>query len=69
MGGYPRSLLLRPGHRNTGELVVARADDRKFAPIKRYKLAEGDTYAHPVIVGRRILIRDLTHRTLWAIGG
>jgi hypothetical protein len=49
--------------------VVARADDRKFAPIKRYKLAEGDTYAHPVIVGRRILIRDLTHRTLWAIGG
>jgi hypothetical protein len=35
--------------------------------VKRYKLAESQTWAHPVLVPGGVLIRDATGLTLWSL--
>ncbi len=49
------------------QLVVFRADAERFEPVARYKVAGGQTWAHPVVVGNRILIKDNTTLAAWAI--
>jgi outer membrane protein assembly factor BamB len=43
---------------NRGKLIVANASTSAFEPIAEYRVAEGQTSAHPVFLGNRILIRD-----------
>jgi outer membrane protein assembly factor BamB len=50
-----------------GELIAAPADAPAFAPVRRYRVAEGTVWAHPAISGDRILIRDARKLTLWSI--
>ena len=50
------------------KLIVARADGRKYEPLVEYKVAATPTWAHPVPVGRRILIKDSTTLTAWSLG-
>jgi outer membrane protein assembly factor BamB len=45
-------------------LIVARQDGSAFAPIREYTVAASPTWAHPVVVGRLILIKDHSHLTL-----
>ncbi|MCX5672602.1 MAG: hypothetical protein NTU94_14895, partial [Planctomycetota bacterium] len=42
----------------TGELVVYKPSDKEFSEVAHYKVAETATYAHPVIAGNRIFVRD-----------
>jgi outer membrane protein assembly factor BamB len=50
-----------------GELVVFEPNAKEFRRLAGYQVAEGGTYAHPVIAGNRVLIKDQTSVTLWAI--
>lgn len=43
---------------NDGELIVTRIASNKVEPLKRYKVADSETWAHPVIIGHRMLIKD-----------
>ena len=49
------------------ELTVARGGAKGFEPLKKYKVAESPTWAHPVLIGNRILIKDSTTLALWGL--
>ena len=36
------------------------ATAKDFAPVAEYTVAESPTWAHPVVIGNRILIKDET---------
>jgi RNA polymerase sigma factor (sigma-70 family) len=42
----------------TGRLIVVRPSTTAFEPIGEYQVSDTDTYAHPVFLGDRILIKD-----------
>jgi len=50
-----------------GELLVLRADPRRFQPLARYQVADTPTWAHPAIVGNKIYVKDRTSLALWTI--
>ena len=52
---------------NDGELVVFRASRTGFEMLKRYKVAETDTWAQPAISGNRIFVKDVSTLTLWTV--
>jgi outer membrane protein assembly factor BamB len=47
---------------DTAELVVARATPKQFDPVARFEVAPTPTWAHPVVLGGRMLVKD--ERTL-----
>jgi len=49
------------------ELIVFRPDLESFAEIRRYKVASSETYAYPVLSGRRLFVKDKDSITLWTI--
>jgi outer membrane protein assembly factor BamB len=52
---------------NDGELVVLRASQTAFEPVKRYKLADAETWTQGVYAGNRVLVKDVTTLSLWTI--
>jgi outer membrane protein assembly factor BamB len=51
-----------------GDLFVTKASATAgLEPIKTYRMAESPTWAHPILVGRRVLIKDATTLALWTI--
>ena len=50
-----------------GELVVARANSSTFEPLRRYKVADTDTWTQPTISGNRIFVKDVSTLRLWTI--
>jgi len=52
---------------NDSELVVFKPDGKAYNEIKRYKVAETPIYAHPVVAGNRIYIKDQETLTLWML--
>jgi outer membrane protein assembly factor BamB len=44
---------------NEAELIAARASGKGFEQLKRWHVADSETWAHPVIVGTRILVKDM----------
>jgi outer membrane protein assembly factor BamB len=50
-----------------GELVVARAGRTPFEPLRRYKVAESDTWTQPVISGDRVFVKDVSSLALWTL--
>ena len=48
-----------------GELLIVRRTPEKYDELKRYKVAESQTWAHPVLVPGGVLIRDAAALTLW----
>ena len=51
--------------KDNAELIIARASNSGFEPLKTYAVARGATWAQPVISGRRLLVRDASRLTLW----
>ena len=51
-----------------GELVVARGNSAMFDAIKRYKVADSETWTQPAISGNRIFVKDVSNLTLWTVG-
>jgi outer membrane protein assembly factor BamB len=49
------------------DLIVARKSAKGFEPLARYKVADSATWAHPVVLGRQILIKDSSGLTLWGL--
>jgi outer membrane protein assembly factor BamB len=56
-------LLLTSG----GELHVFRPGDKAYVELARYKVAATPTYAHPVVSGKRIFVKDKDSVTLWTL--
>ena len=49
------------------ELVVVKPSDGEYEEIARYNVADGPTWAHPVIMGSEILVKDNSALYLWSI--
>ncbi len=62
--GEHASLLLTPQNvvflTNGADLIVAKRNTPAFAVEKRYEVAQASTFATPVLLGSRILVRDAT---------
>ena len=43
---------------NKSELIVYKPDGQEYSEIKRYQVAETPTYAHPIIAGNRLYVKD-----------
>ena len=52
---------------NTSELIVYKPDGKAYAEIAKYKVAETPTYAHPIVSGKRIFVKDQESVAMWAI--
>jgi len=50
-----------------GELVVARTSQTAFEPVRRYKVADSETWTQPTISGNRVFVKDVSSLTLWTI--
>ncbi|MFN7999534.1 MAG: PQQ-binding-like beta-propeller repeat protein [Acidobacteriota bacterium] len=48
-------------------LIVARKHATAFTPLAKYSVADSPTYAHPVITGKQMLVKDDTNLTLWSL--
>jgi hypothetical protein len=48
-----------------GQLTVFKPSREKLDRLASYKVAEGGTYAYPVIAGSRIVIKDSDSVALW----
>jgi outer membrane protein assembly factor BamB len=59
----PVLLALTPG----GQLIVFEPSDKEFKQVASYKVADGDTYAYPIVTGNRLFIKDRDSVTLWTI--
>ena len=50
------------------ELIVARASAARFEELRRYQVASSATWAHPAIVGRTIVVKDVDRLIVWDVG-
>jgi hypothetical protein len=49
------------------ELVVIRHSRTGFEPVRRYDVAEEETWAPPAISGNRLFVKDVSSLTLWTL--
>jgi outer membrane protein assembly factor BamB len=49
-----------------GNLIVARANPRKYEEVRRYQIAESALWAHPAITGRSIIVKDVDKMICWS---
>ncbi|MFN0124692.1 MAG: PQQ-binding-like beta-propeller repeat protein [Blastocatellia bacterium] len=52
---------------NDAELIAVRVNGGNYEEIKRYKVADSETWAHPAISGKQIVIKDYSSLTLWSL--
>jgi outer membrane protein assembly factor BamB len=50
-----------------GELIVARTSRTRFDPVRRYKVADDETWTPPVLSGNRIFVKGVSRLTLWTL--
>jgi len=50
-----------------GDLIIARSSRTAFQPVRRYKVAEAETWTQPAISGNRIFVKDLSTLALWTV--
>jgi outer membrane protein assembly factor BamB len=50
---------------NDANLIVTSASDKAATPIKKYTVASSQTWAHPAIAGKRVLIKDEQTLAMW----
>lgn len=49
-----------------GELVVMRANPNQFDAVKRYTVADSAVWAHPVLIGNGLVVKDVETLAYWA---
>lgn len=54
---------------DSAELIVLSPEAAEFAPLRRYTVADSQTWAHPVPAGGGFLIKDLSSLALWGFEG
>jgi outer membrane protein assembly factor BamB len=50
-----------------GELVVLRNSATAFEPLRRYKVADTQTWTQPAYSGNRVFVKDVSSLTLWTL--
>jgi outer membrane protein assembly factor BamB len=50
-----------------GDLVVVRSGQTAFEQVRKYKVADGETWAEAALSGNRIFVKDLNAVTLWTL--
>jgi outer membrane protein assembly factor BamB len=50
-----------------GQMIVAPLDATKFEEQRRYPVADSATYAHPIVLRDRIIVRDQSMLTSWTL--
>ncbi len=50
-----------------GDLVIARSSQTAFEPLRKYKVADGETWAEAALSGDRIFVKDLSTVSLWKL--
>ena len=55
------------GLEDDGDLVVARPSRTAFDLVRRYRVAESETWTAPVLSGRRLFVKDVSTLSLWTI--
>jgi outer membrane protein assembly factor BamB len=50
-----------------GELVVFRSAPAGFEMVKKYTVAESETWTQPTLSGNRIFVKDVSNLTLWTV--
>jgi outer membrane protein assembly factor BamB len=53
---------------NEAKLIVQAADGKTYSPVAEYTVASSPTWAHPLVLGNRILIKDETSLISLAMG-
>ena len=53
--------------KSDAELVIARPNTASFEVLRRYTVAESPTWAHPVVDGNRLFVKDAESLTLWTV--
>jgi outer membrane protein assembly factor BamB len=49
------------------ELAAFKPSDKEYTELAKLKVAESETWAHPVVAGKRIFVRDRENVTLWTL--
>ena len=52
---------------NDSNLIILKPDGKAYNEIARYKVAETPIYAHPVIAGNRIFVKDQESLAMWIV--
>ncbi|HIJ53394.1 MAG TPA: PQQ-like beta-propeller repeat protein [Planctomycetes bacterium] len=52
---------------SNSELIVFKPSGKEYAELAKIKVSETPTYAHPVIAGNRVFIKDQDTVTMWTI--
>ena len=52
---------------SNSELIVIKPIDKEYTELARIKISDTSIYAHPVIAGNRVFIKDQETLTLWTI--
>lgn len=50
-----------------GKLIIYKPDPQKFEPIKIYDVSNTEIYAHPLLEGKSIYIKDEKNLTCWSV--
>ena len=50
-----------------GQLVVFRSSSTAFEPVRRYMVAESETWTQPTVSGNRIFVKDVSNLALWTL--
>jgi outer membrane protein assembly factor BamB len=50
-----------------GELVVFRSGGTGFEQVKKYTVAESETWAQPTVIGNRVFVHDVSTLALWTL--
>jgi outer membrane protein assembly factor BamB len=51
----------------SAQLIVYEPSDKEFKQLASYKVADGDTYAYPIVAGNRVFVKDRDSVILWTI--
>lgn len=52
---------------STAELIAFKPDAKEYSELARIKVADTPTYAHPVVAGNRVFVKDSEAVTLWTL--
>ncbi len=52
---------------SSSELIAFKPDAKEYGEIMRYKVADTPTYAHPIISGNRVFVKDQESLAMWII--
>ena len=48
-------------------MIVTSADPKSFHEVRRYTIAPSTTYAHPIVLRDRVIVRDTSTVSVWAL--